>query len=66
MDNPHLSWLEKISPEHDPERLSLAKMIAYLVTLSPELSDQRRTQLDCYMPRSRRRGICRACIMMSS
>ncbi len=29
------------------------KMIAYLVTLSPELSDQRRTQLDCYMPRSR-------------
>ncbi len=53
MDNPHLSWLEKISPEHDPERLSLAKMIAYLVTLSPELSDQRRTQLDCYMPRSR-------------
>ena len=45
MDNPHLSWLEKISPEHDPERLSLAKMIAYLVTLSPELSDQRRTQL---------------------
>ena len=49
----HLSWLEKISPEHDPERLSLAKMIAYLVTLSPELSDQRRTQLDCYMPRSR-------------
>ena len=22
-------------------------MIAYLVTLSPELSDQRRTQLDC-------------------
>ncbi len=28
-------------------------MIAYLVTLSPELSDQRRTQLDCYMPRSR-------------
>ena len=53
MDNPHLSWLEKISPEHDPERLSLAKMIAYLVTLSPELSDQRRTQLDCHMPRSR-------------
>ena len=49
MDNPHLSWLEKISPEHDPERLSLAKMIAYLVTLSPELSDQRRTQLDCYI-----------------
>lgn len=28
-------------------------MIAYLVTLSPELSDQRRTQLDCHMPRSR-------------
>ena len=52
-DNPHLNWLVKISPEHDPERLSLAKMIAYLVTLSPELSDQRRTQLDCYMPRSR-------------
>lgn len=52
-DNPHLAWLVKVSPEHDPERLSLAKMIAYLVTLSPELSDQRRTQLDCYMPRSR-------------
>lgn len=52
-DNPHLNWLVTISPEHDPERLSLAKMIAYLVTLSPELSDQRRTQLDCYMPRSR-------------
>ena len=48
-----LNWLVAISPEHDPERLSLAKMIAYLVTLSPELSDQRRTQLDCYMPRSR-------------
>ena len=43
-DNPHLNWLVAISPEHDPERLSLAKMIAYLVTLSPELSDQRRTQ----------------------
>lgn len=24
-DNPHLNWLVTISPEHDPERLSLAK-----------------------------------------
>lgn len=24
-DNPHLNWLVAISPEHDPERLSLAK-----------------------------------------
>ncbi len=53
IDNPSLNWLVKISPEHDPERLSLAKMIAYLVSLNPELSDQRRAQLDCYMPRSR-------------
>lgn len=52
-DNPHLKWLVTISPEHDPERLALAKMIAYLATLSPDLSDQRRAQLDCYMPRSR-------------
>ena len=25
-DKPHLNWLVAISPEHDPERLSLAKM----------------------------------------
>ncbi len=53
MENEALSWLESLSPEHDPARLSLAKIIAYLGALPVEQSAVRRVQLDAYMPRSR-------------
>ncbi len=52
-DNPNISWLGKLSPEHEPERLALAKIIAYLGALNPQLSEVRRAQLDSFMPRSR-------------
>ncbi len=52
-DNPKLAWLSSVSPEHEPERLALAKMIVYLVTLSPELSEYHRARLDAFMPKSR-------------
>lgn len=47
-------WLVKMAPLQDPERISLAKLVAYLATFDPQTAVQRYSALSPHMPRPRR------------